>query len=630
MRKIYLPFVLFAIFNVRADLAKVKFVRGDVSALKPYAKSAEKVILGANYPEETSIVTADKSIVKFELNDGSIISLGPKGKLVLHNMNKKNNTNIIGILKGVIRAEVTKEQVKDPKMIIKTRSAVMGVRGTTFKSVYNPSTKNTTLVTIEGEVAMAKVDEVRPSEVIAKQKEIIEEAKKTGDINKIKEAEIKAKEEVTKALDSKPDVKQLKKVLETEEVVAVTKGQYAGVIESLDKPTQPVKVSPNQLIALAKKDELAVKVVDKPDEEIIKEVYTQDEITKEEADKKIDLESNTLSPRSGGFIDFKTGLYVPPPADSKFDEERHVFVAKEEQVGKIDDKGEYVPPKGIIIDEVKGFVVDTKEVAMVASNEELKRLQNQAGLLNGELKEQVKEENVQTVSAKKKFWKDWFKVKNNLLSASLTPRSEVFTLNNTFSNSESEIASESSMEARFTWKVDWSSKWMTDFALSVRSFSAAQPEGAYLNDRLPSNLMSLYVDFYYEYNSRLNLILGFGDVENIYFIPSGGSSIELFSINVPLLRFGADYRLYDYKKIQIFAQAFLESYGRNNVDDTQSQISIDRANGLFLAGRAVYDLSQKYKVEANAFYSRSTTNIGNFLKQTSNVLGIGGNIIWDI
>ena len=101
-------------------------------------------------------------------------------------MNKEKKTSVMSFERSY-KARVRKEQVKDPKMIIKTRSAIMGVRGTTLGQ-YNPATNNTSLVTIEGEVAMAKVEETKPSEVVLKKKEIIGVAKETGDLKKIEEA----------------------------------------------------------------------------------------------------------------------------------------------------------------------------------------------------------------------------------------------------------------------------------------------------------------------------------------------------------------------------------------------------------------------------------------------------------
>lgn len=624
-------FLLIVSSSVLADFAKVKFVRGEVTALKPGEKKAVKLKRNDVLPEGTSVVTRPKSIIKINLSDGSVVSLGPKSKLVLHTMNKKKKTNVMGVLKGVIRAEVRKEQVKDPKMIIKTRSAVMGVRGTTFKSVYNPATKNTSLVTIEGEVAMAKVEEAKPSEVIAKKKEIIKKAQETGDIEKIKEAEKQVEQMVKEVATKKPDPVELKEALNSKEVVSVTKGQFAGVVENLEKPTIPVKVAPKQLVALAKKDELADKVIEKSEDEIIREVYTEEEISKDEADKRVNLEKGELAPRAGGLIDFKTGLYVPPAANAKFDEEKHVFVAAEEDVGKVDETGEYIPPKGVKIDEEKGFVVDTKELEKVASNEELQRLQSRVGFLNDQIKEQVeKEEEVQKVTTKKRFWKDWFKVKNHVLNASFVPKSQSFGLNNKNSGSESEVFSESASDITLTWTVDWLTKWRTDFNIVASKIELQDPDNVSIQRNYGGNLMSLTIDFNYQYSDRLDLVFGIGDQENVYIVPQGQGYLDAFTNNAGYIKFGGTYRAFDYKKLQFFADANLRLYMESDNDGDQYDKYISEGIALYMGARALYDYNEKYKVEGIVFLDRAEFTIDDFLDQTTLSLGVGANFIWDI
>ena len=50
-------------------------------------------------------------------------------------------------------------------MFIKTKTAAMGVRGTDFTSIYNPSLQNTSVVTFEGDVRLAKIDPTEVAEV---------------------------------------------------------------------------------------------------------------------------------------------------------------------------------------------------------------------------------------------------------------------------------------------------------------------------------------------------------------------------------------------------------------------------------------------------------------------------------
>jgi hypothetical protein len=63
-----------------------------------------------------------------------------------------------------------------------------------------------------------------------------------------------------------------------------------------------------------------------------------------------------FAPKSGGFIDLNTGLYVAPPSDAKLDGHLGVYVST--KIGNIDaDTGQYVAPKGLALDAKKGFIL---------------------------------------------------------------------------------------------------------------------------------------------------------------------------------------------------------------------------------------------------------------------------------
>jgi hypothetical protein len=628
--KLALPLLLISLLS-SADTAKVKFIRGEVTALLPHASKAINLKKGDKLPEDTSIVTSMKSIVKLKLKDGSIISLGPKSKIVLHTMNATKEINVMGILKGVLRAEVKKERVKDPKMIIKTRSAVMGVRGTTFKMVFNPATNNTTLVTIEGEVAMAKVQEAKPSETLIRKKEIIEAAEATGDASKIDEARI-AVQEVEKQATVKPDVVEMKEALKSKEVVSVTKGQFSGVVADLAKPTVPVKVAPKQLIALVKTDELADKIITKSDEDIIKDVYSDSEVTREQADMHFDKAAGKLAPRAGGLIDFKSGLYVPPAKNSKYDKDNHIFVAND-NIGKVDKVGNYVPPKGVRIDDKNGFVVDTKELGKLASNEELKRVQASVGFLNNQVKDQVHEDKeVQKVTTKKRFWKNLFKVKNHVLSAAITPKSNIYGLTNKSSGSETDLFSQTANDVDLTWTVDWQSKWRTDFILGLKKVEMKDPDGATLKIFNKGIMKKLNINLNYQYSNKLTLFFGIGEEDNLYFIPDSEGFIGGFAASVGRFIIGGKYRVYDYKKFEFFAEGSFEKLSDTTVEDPSgtSRYDIGKGLGFNVTGRAVYNYRERYKLEGIVFLGNSTQTINDYLEQSTTSLGIGASFIWDI
>ena len=79
----------------------------------------------------------------------------------------KSKTTMVNFLTGKFRAAVEKDingKVQDKKFLVKTRNAVLGVRGTQFQVTYNKAGDRTSLLTYKGRVdikKMAKEDEVK-------------------------------------------------------------------------------------------------------------------------------------------------------------------------------------------------------------------------------------------------------------------------------------------------------------------------------------------------------------------------------------------------------------------------------------------------------------------------------------
>ena len=67
---------------------------------------------------------------------------------------------------------------------------------------------------------------------------------------------------------------------------------------------------------------------------------------------------------NGGLVDLDTGLYIPPAKPGKV-------------IGKIDNNGKYIPPKGLKLDPHKGFVAIKKDA------------EDKAEKLNEKLEDQV-------------------------------------------------------------------------------------------------------------------------------------------------------------------------------------------------------------------------------------------------
>lgn len=308
---IILAFIFIFSSQAHASFAKVLLVKGQVSYLGPGMKEPLWVTSGMTFKEDTSIVTRAKSFVKIRiLDDGSSISLGPDSKIVVTKV-KPDKGSVISLLNGQLRSKVEKSKNLAPnesKLYIKTRTAALGVRGTEFIAIANQENHVTSLITLEGEVAMNKIDTSIP----------ISNIEKT----------------VKEALDT------------TEQVTLVKKGNTATSYLHKEELTAPVKVNPVQLIALKKNNELTTSPTIKEkdlvqisqgviSEELKKELYAPDSSGKIE-----DV------PTNGGIVDLKSAIFIPEIKNN------------ETKIGNLDaNTGEFIPVEGIKLDVKKGFIV---------------------------------------------------------------------------------------------------------------------------------------------------------------------------------------------------------------------------------------------------------------------------------
>ena len=108
-----------------------------------------------------------------------------------------------------------------------------------------------------------------------------------------------------------------------------------------------------------------------------------------QADQKAPLEGITkaktgdFAPRSGGFLDLETGLYVAPGKKSQLNKKLGVY--EDKSIGSLSSKtGKYIPPKGLKLDAEKGFVPAEKLI----DEKEIKKLEEKIKDLNQGLKKQ--------------------------------------------------------------------------------------------------------------------------------------------------------------------------------------------------------------------------------------------------
>lgn len=302
----------------------------------------------------TSVKTEARSFVKLLFKDNSQINVGPDTTLKLE-ATKAGDPSLVNLVGGQIRAKVTKDLLQGPgesqeKLLIKTKTAAMGIRGTDFNVSFNQTNGATALVTFEGMVAMVKVS---------------------------------GTESAASALAAGVNLQ------------SVGAGQFSGANPTQTQASVPVRISPGQLETLrrnenydgmgeksaSKAEALASPVPPGVDPKLFAsgaDSAIASSLGKSPSESGspaggpppegfFDSKTGAYAPRAGGFIDLGTGLYVPPPPGSSFDPNTGVYVPPR-AMGQFDPQtGMYVPPKGVELDPVKGFVAETRAVSPGAS-----------------------------------------------------------------------------------------------------------------------------------------------------------------------------------------------------------------------------------------------------------------------
>ena len=251
-------FLVLAFFtNFLLFAGQVEVVKGKVTVLLPHETSAKNVEVGMTIPEDSSLLTQEKSFVKIRLEDGSTINLGSNSKMVVEKIKNGDEPSSITLLKGKLRAQVEKgnEEEKDKvKMVVKNNSSSMGVRGTDFLVVFNPDTKASSLITFEGKVAI-----VKPVADIS----LVEQLQKTDK--------------------------------------AVSAGEFSGINEeNLKQPLKKYKVSEQQIKLLKENTDLTDEKGNKADSKTIKD-----------DGKLVDFKTALAVPSDSGFVNMKTGDFTP-------------------------------------------------------------------------------------------------------------------------------------------------------------------------------------------------------------------------------------------------------------------------------------------------------------------------------
>jgi len=338
-----------------AGSATVVVLRGKATSDGNPIQEKQKINPGSTVKTEAG------SFVKLLFADNTQLNVGPNTTMKLEDT-KEGSASLVDLVGGTIRAKVTKDLLKKndggpikEKMVIKTKTAAMGIRGTDFNVSFNQANNTTALITFEGSVAMAA---------------------------------LMAGANPMAALQA------------TSGVQAVGAGQFSGASPDQPQASIPVKISPAQLESMkanvnfeqgkAEKStamsspvppgidprsfssgsdktlaEGVAKAVGESNlSSAIQESVKGESTSTQKAPPEgfINKATGEYAPRAGGFIDLASGRYVPPPPGSAFDPNTGVFTPPRAMGAFDPSTGSYVPPKGVTLDPVKGFVAEAPRV----------------------------------------------------------------------------------------------------------------------------------------------------------------------------------------------------------------------------------------------------------------------------
>lgn len=140
------------------NAAIVKLVRG--KAILQMGEDTVPITKGMWIREGGMVKTEARSIVRLGFIDKSTMNVGPNSKMKIEKFNK-DEAGVINVLSGKIRSQVSKNYLnmdKDKsKMFVKSKAAVMGIRGTDFIFSTHPKTGATTAVLFEGSVVFNNI-----------------------------------------------------------------------------------------------------------------------------------------------------------------------------------------------------------------------------------------------------------------------------------------------------------------------------------------------------------------------------------------------------------------------------------------------------------------------------------------
>jgi len=301
--------------------ALVKLIKGEAKAV---VNGKEVILKADDWIDGGAVVkTSEKSFVKLVFIDKSQMNVGPLSEIKIEKFHSKD-AGVIDLVKGKIRSQVSKDylqiQGKDrSKLFIKTKNAVMGIRGTDFMITTNG--KNTAAILFEGEVVFNRLSDHK----------LVDSAK----LDQIVDAGVRMFPGEFSAVGEvgAPTVPALLNVGQREKLeknVQFEKNDHA-------KTAAAKSVVPAGLSGTA--------VSSKPNIETVK---TDDGKQRASANADSFVKDGQVKPVNGSFVHLDSASIIAPGKDAVLDENSNTYIASD-KAGSLSSDGSYNPPKEMTI-----------------------------------------------------------------------------------------------------------------------------------------------------------------------------------------------------------------------------------------------------------------------------------------
>ena len=344
-----LAYFAFAAEGEGKKVAVIKIARGQAKVIDPAGEShpAKK---GLWVTQGSVIKTAAKSFVRLSFIDKSTVNIGPKSEMKIEKFSKEE-AGVLNVISGKIRSKVTKDYLqieKDKsKLFVKSKQAVMGVRGTDFTFTVARNTGATTAVLFEGSIAFNKLNKKNI-------KNSLENIVRKGHMIMPGQFSV-ARHDISRATrPQKLNTQQFRTLEKNENFIAEGKGKKKKAMKSIVPPGLKGDVVMANSESLAK----GIKKVVKADVKA-----TERKIDKKEIERsKGFVNGDDILPAAGSLVHIESGTIIPLPMDSVFDESNGEWVST--GIGGVDNSGTYEPPEGYTITD-EGNLLKTVEGGLV-------------------------------------------------------------------------------------------------------------------------------------------------------------------------------------------------------------------------------------------------------------------------